>query len=310
MSSSKYPPTYVAIGPGANCTLSVCPVEASILAYRPWLAANYFFAAYFGIIALIHIYLGWRWKSWGFMTGMILGCASEVIGYIGRVMLWHNPFSFPGFMIDIVCLTTAPVFFTGSIYVTLSKTINFFGSDLSRFNPKLFYYVFIPLDITCLVLQAAGGALSTVLKGKIGVDISMAGLVLQVVVLVIFSIAFADYMIRYIQSGQRQRQREVVSGWRFNAFFGGLTSAIVLILGRCAYRVAELQEGYDSKLFHDQVPFIVLEGVFIALSAVGLCFGHPGLMFSQTALEHKYTAASMVSIVGDNENIELGMARK
>lgn len=138
----------------------------------------------------------------------------------------------------------------------------------------------------------------------------MAGLVLQVVVLVIFSIAFADYMIRYIHSGRRQRQRQVVSGWRFTAFFGGLTSAIALILGRCAYRVAELQAGYDSKLFHDQVPFIVLEGVFIALAVVALCFGHPGLMFSQTVLEQKYTAASMVSIVGDNDVIELGMAHK
>ncbi|KAM0467061.1 hypothetical protein ACHAPV_000575 [Trichoderma viride] len=303
-------PNYVAIGADANCTLSVCPVEESILAYRPWLAANIFFAAYFGAIALVHVYLGWRWKSWGFMVGMLLGCASEIIGYIGRIMLWNNPFSFPGFMIDIVCLTTAPVFFTGSIYVTLSKTINFFGPELSRVNPKLFFYIFIPLDIICLALQAAGGALSTILTGNIGVDISMAGLVLQVIVLVIFSAAFADYMIRYIRSGRRQFQGQAVSGWRFAAFFGGLATAIVLILARCAYRVAELQAGYDSALFHDQIPFIVLEGVLIALVVVALCIGHPGLMFSQTVPEQKYVAASMVSIVNGNDNTELGMALK
>ncbi|EHK40479.1 hypothetical protein TRIATDRAFT_296433 [Trichoderma atroviride IMI 206040] len=275
-------PNYIAIGADANCTLSVCAVEESILAYRPWLAANIFFAAYFGAVALVHVYLGWRWKSWGFMVGMLLGCASEIIGYIGRIMLWNNPFSFPGFMIDIVCLTTAPVFFTGSIYVTLSKTINFFGPELSRVNPKLFFYIFIPLDIICLALQAAGGALSTILTGNIGVNVSMAGLVLQVIVLVIFSAAFADYMIRYIRSGRRQSQGQAVSRWRFATFFGGLTVAIVLILARCAYRVAELQAGYDSALFHDQVPFIVIEGVLIALAVVALCFGHPGLMFSQT----------------------------
>ncbi|KAM0516388.1 hypothetical protein ACHAPE_005537 [Trichoderma viride] len=303
-------PNYIAIGPDANCTLSVCPVEESILAYRPWLAANIFFAAYFGAIALVHVYLGWRWKSWGFMVGMLLGCASEIIGYIGRIMLWNNSFSFDGFMIDIVCLTTAPVFFTGSIYVTLSKTINFFGPELSRVNPKLFFYIFIPLDIICLALQAAGGALSTILTGSIGVNVSMAGLALQVIVLVIFSAAFADYMIRYIRSGRRQFQGQAVAGWRFAAFFGGLTTAIVLILVRCAYRVAELQAGYDSALFHDQVPFIVLEGVLIALVVVALCFGHPGLMFSQTVPEQKYVATSMVSIVNGNDNTELGMALK
>jgi hypothetical protein len=101
MSGSESHPVLIAFGSDANCTLSTCPVEESILSYRPWLAANVIFAAFFGTIALIHVYLGWRWKSWGFMIGMILGCASEVIGYIGRIMLWQNPFSFPGFMIDI-----------------------------------------------------------------------------------------------------------------------------------------------------------------------------------------------------------------
>lgn len=101
MSSPESQSNYIAFGADANCTLSVCPVEESILAYRPWLAANVIFAAYFGVIALAHVYLGWRWKSWGFMTGMMLGCASEIIGYIGRIMLWNNPFSYPGFMIDI-----------------------------------------------------------------------------------------------------------------------------------------------------------------------------------------------------------------
>lgn len=74
--------------------------------------------------------------------------------------------------------------------------------------------------------------------------------------------------------------------------------------------MAELQAGYSSALFHDQVTFIVLEGVFIALAVVALCFGHPGLMFSQTVPEQKYVAASMVSMVGDNDNIELGMVSK
>lgn len=194
--------------------------------------------------------------------------------------------------------------------MTLSKTINFFGPELSRVNPKLFFYIFIPLDIICLALQAAGGALSTILTGNIGVNVSMAGLVLQVIVLVIFSVAFADYMIRYIRSGRRQFQGQTVAGWRFGAFFGGLTVAIVLILARCAYRVAELQAGYDSALFHDQAPFIVLEGVLIALAVVALCFGHPGLMFNQTVPEQKYVASSMVNIVNGNDNIELGMAHK
>lgn len=35
------------------------------------------------------------------MVGMQLGCISEIIGYIGRIMLYNNPWSFIGFMIQI-----------------------------------------------------------------------------------------------------------------------------------------------------------------------------------------------------------------
>lgn len=109
-------------GPGANCTLALCPVEWSVYQYRPNLAANVVFLILFALAMLIHIYLGIRWKSWFFMSFMIMGCMVEIIGYVGRIIMHDNPFSFPGFMIQIVFITTGPVFYTAAIYVTLSKT--------------------------------------------------------------------------------------------------------------------------------------------------------------------------------------------
>lgn len=32
---------------------------------------------------------------------MILGCLHEVIGYVGRIVMWNNPWSFAGFIIQI-----------------------------------------------------------------------------------------------------------------------------------------------------------------------------------------------------------------
>ncbi|KAI1052212.1 Envelope glycoprotein gp160 [Fusarium irregulare] len=266
-----------AFGPDSPCNLDTCPIDYSLYGYRPSLAANIVFVVLFSLIGFVHVYLGFRWKSWGFMTGMLLGCISEVIGYVGRIMMWYNPFSFNAFMIQIVCLTIAPVFYTASIYVTLSKAINYFSPELSRFKPQLFIWIFIPFDIVCLILQAAGGAMSTESDSQVGVDVSMAGLVLQVVVLVAFIAAFSDYMIRYWRSGQAQ-----AFGWRMTAFFLGLSTSIILILTRCIYRVAELREGYDGDLIKHEIPFIILEGVVIVLAAVALCFGHPGLVFNKS----------------------------
>jgi hypothetical protein len=49
----------------------------------------------------IHLGLGFRFKSWWYSGCMIAGCASNIAGYGARVLLWSNPFSFIGFLIQI-----------------------------------------------------------------------------------------------------------------------------------------------------------------------------------------------------------------
>lgn len=91
----------VAFGPDANCTVELCGLEHTIYGYRPSLAANIALPVVFGLIGLAHVFVGIRWRSFGFMTGMLLGCVAEIIGYVGRILLNHNPYSFVAFMIQI-----------------------------------------------------------------------------------------------------------------------------------------------------------------------------------------------------------------
>ncbi|CAI6089510.1 unnamed protein product [Clonostachys chloroleuca] len=123
-------PKVVVFGPGSNCTLEICPLDWSVYKYQPSLSANATFLALFGLAMVMHIYLGIRWRSWWFMAFMISGCIFEMIGYGGRIMLYKNPFSFPGFLIQIITITGAPVFYTAAIYVTLSKTQVFLYSSV------------------------------------------------------------------------------------------------------------------------------------------------------------------------------------
>ncbi|EGR48556.1 uncharacterized protein TRIREDRAFT_107294 [Trichoderma reesei QM6a] len=293
--SQDPPPGTITFGSDTTCDLHSCPVEWSIYGYRPSLAANVIFVVLFAIAGIVHLFLGFRWRTWGFTIPVLIGCITEIIGYVGRIILWNNPFSFIGFIIQIVTLTIAPVFYTASIYVTLSQSIMFLDPSLSRFKPQLFYWIFIPFDIVCLILQAAGGAMSAEDTGsdQAGVDISQAGLSLQVIVLVAFIVAFGDYMFRYIRSGRASNW-----GWRLTAFFSGLTTATVLILARCAYRVAELKDGYDGSLIKEEATFIVLEGVFVFLAAVALCFGQPGLGLKREAVERR-------KMESDSDDVEI-----
>lgn len=95
------PPGTVVFGPKGNCTLAACPVQYSVYGYRPSLAANSAFIALFAAAAAVHLYEGIRWKAWLFMCSILVGCASAILGYIGRVMMFVNPFNFSAFMLQI-----------------------------------------------------------------------------------------------------------------------------------------------------------------------------------------------------------------
>lgn len=96
----------IPFGPKATCTLELCPIEWSVLEYRPSLGGNIAFICVFAGLLFTHTFIGARWKSWWFMSCMGVGCVTEILGYGGRVMLFYNPFSFAGFMMQIS--TTSP----------------------------------------------------------------------------------------------------------------------------------------------------------------------------------------------------------
>ena len=88
-------------GPDSNCTIAICSPKFSVYEYRPSLGGNVAFLVLFGLGLILHVILGVMWRSWFFMSMMVAGCLSEIIGYAGRVMLWENPFGFAGFLIQI-----------------------------------------------------------------------------------------------------------------------------------------------------------------------------------------------------------------
>ncbi|CAG9972452.1 unnamed protein product [Clonostachys byssicola] len=294
---------YLPFGKKANCTLDVCPIETTIYKYNPDKAVNMAFTVIFALIMFGHIYLGIRWKTWGYMTSMILGCLLEIAGYACRVVLHANPFKFLPFVVQTVALTIAPIFYTAGIYVTLSASISHFAPDLTRVKPSVWVWIFLPADILCLVLQGAGGALSVTATssdtGKIGNKVSQAGLSLQLVVLVGFMAAFADFFIRFFMSHRLPKVE-----WRLKAFVAGIGFSVTIILARCAFRVYELKEGYSGTAITHEVPFIIAEGVFMILGAAALFWGHPGLAIKPDYIQ--YPAKSTGSDSDDSSYPTIG----
>ena len=92
---------YLAGGEMVNCTLPICPIELSTYGYRASLPFSALAMAVFALCAATQVFLGLRYKTWGFMTAMLLGCATEILGYAGRIMMWQNPWDDAGFIMQI-----------------------------------------------------------------------------------------------------------------------------------------------------------------------------------------------------------------
>lgn len=281
MSHTPLPGGLISFGSDANCTLELCPLESSILRYQPNLPANAIFIGVFGLSMALHIFQGIKMKTWGFMASMMAGCILEIIGYIGRLIIHDNPFDFIGFLLQIIMITIAPVFFSAAIYVLLSQVINFVDPSVSRFSPKYFYWIFIPSDIISLILQAVGGAVSVVSTAqedvKTGEDISIAGLVFQVVTLLCFVALFIDYVFKASKSPARYRLTKPILTFLFFLFL-----STIFILIRCGYRIAELNGGYFSAIFRDEGLYIALESCMMCIAVLLLNAGHPGYAFKET----------------------------
>lgn len=92
---------YVWGGDAVNCTLPACPVELSIYGYRASLPLSSVLIALYALCAIAQTYLGWRYKTWSFMAAMLLGCFTEALGYVGRILMWQNPWNDAGFTMQI-----------------------------------------------------------------------------------------------------------------------------------------------------------------------------------------------------------------
>lgn len=202
-----------------DCTNSICPLEFGEVRYIPTLAGNAIYMVIFILLLLVHAYLGFRHKTWGFLVGMVAGCLIEIVGYAGRIMLWQNDFSFNAFimwvatrseklgrcadLVDsyLVPLTIAPAFISAAIYTCISRLIVVYGHHAARLKPRTYTLTFIGCDLTSLVLQAAGGAIAAESTagssgGQTGINVMIAGLAFQVVSLTLFLVLSLDLIIR------------------------------------------------------------------------------------------------------------------
>lgn len=245
-----------------------CPLESTIYGYYPNLAANVFFAAFFGAFMIINLFFGVRYRSWTFLIAMSLGCGTECLGYVGRILLNDNPFGMDGFNIQICCLTIAPAFLAAGIYLTLKNLVICFEEEHSYLNPKYYTWLFILCDLLSLILQGAGGGIAATSNDNqplqlVGNNLMMAGISFQVFTMLAFGVMAALYCIRLSRSSTplSASAEGVKTSTAFRLFLGAFLLAFLTIFTRCVYRIAEMAGGWANPIMQNETEFIVLDSV-------------------------------------------------
>jgi hypothetical protein len=194
-----------------------------------------------------------------------------------------------------VAIILSPTIICISIYLTLKHICLSLNPELSRIRPRLYPFIFVPADVSCLLVQAIGGSLAAsagytnkkLLDG--GNHAIIAGIVLQVVVLAFFGTVSLDYYLRvkrWVRSGNATPGAlELWNNKKFRLFVFAVTGAYCAILIRCIYRlvacrsrpsgyllanelrsIAEMAGGWGNYIMQDEPSFIVLEGLYAAPS--------------------------------------------
>lgn len=161
-----------------------------------------------------------------------------------------------------------------SIWIPLTLiSVIVYGQKISRIRPVWYTRFFINCDIISLSLQGAGGGVASAATKDstlaLGNHLMLAGLIFQIVSLVLFALACGDFAIRAkrFASSRNPEYSKLRASTKFRGFLWAAVVSFVTIFTRCVYRVVELGGGWNNALMREETPFIILESWYVNFSS-------------------------------------------
>jgi len=122
-----------------------------------------------------------------------------------------------------------------------------------------------------------------------GANIMLGGIVFQLAVIVVFSICFVEYFIRYtkrapIRSGATRG--EITR--KLMMMLGAVAFVTLLLFIRAIYRTIELAGGWTGRIIGTELYFNVLDGGMVTIAIFTYNFFHPGPLLATSDKEQEF----------------------
>jgi hypothetical protein len=264
------------------------------------------FVALYGLSTVIHLGQAIRFRMRWLLPTAVLAGVAEVLGWSARLWSSQNPSLSTPFTIQISCTIIAPTPLVAANFVILGMIIDRIGDHYSRLTTKQYIITFCSFDIISLIIQAVGGgkaSTATTRKGaNLGGHIMLAGIVFQLVSLIIYAICAAEFFLRYlkdkpIREPLKGKPRELMDT-RMKIMIRALVFSTTCLFIRAVYRTIELSNGWNGRIISTQVYFNVLDGAMVTLAIYTLNFAHPGILLRDSYKpDEKLLSSSKTEVV-------------
>ncbi|KAI2639668.1 RTA1-domain-containing protein [Hypomontagnella submonticulosa] len=279
--------------------------DASFYAYTPSAAVAAVCCALFGIALIWSTIMTIRKRSWVW-TAQLLAILMEVVGYADRIISANNTSNLNLYAVQFCVIILAPVLMAGAIYVVFGRIVFHVVPAQERTTrllwipPRWITPIFVAFDILSLIVQLIGAVAVSSTKAtdenaanklKIGKDVALIGLALQIVAFGLFTIVAARFhftsqrfetkLQSRLEDADRGRSvfvkgssRKINPQWRRLLY--AINVSCVLILIRSVFRVVEFAEGPTGTVMRQEWFMYVLDTLPIFLVVCSFCLFFPG----------------------------------
>ncbi|KAL3440274.1 RTA1 like protein [Aspergillus insuetus] len=261
-------------------------IDFKLYRYTPNRAAAGLFVALFLLTTIYHVYQVSRGRAWYFLA-FVIGGIFQIIGYVCRILAHSSKESVPIYSIQTILILLAPPLYAASIYMVLGRLIVFLHAEkLSVVSVRWMTKIFVIGDVIGFVAQAAGGGImasGTIENYKVGEDVTVGGLAVQLAFFSVFIVTCATFHRRIRQSPTHEvtvpsvrLSEQKRRGWE--TVLVGLYAASVLILVRSIFRIIEYVQGNDGYLISHEVFMYVFDSALMFLTMVVMNVCHPSMI--------------------------------
>ncbi|EMR62379.1 putative rta1 domain protein [Eutypa lata UCREL1] len=270
----------------ADCPLEGC--SRVFLTYSLSLGGNVALLALFAVLIPVTLAMGIRYNNTIFSTALATGLALEVMGYIGRILMSTGAPTRSSFTVFLLGTIIGPNFIFGAMVYVMQRIITLYGQEFQTWRRTWYFNMLYGLTVLSLVLEIAGGAVSTSLLASDTVNpgdrVLAVGLAIHLVALVIFT-AHAGLFAIAVRTRHHildPTHAPVYNSGLFRVFLIGFSAATFFLILRTAFRIVVIAEGFASSVAQAEVLFLVFDGVMVFIASGILLALFPGRVFGRS----------------------------